>query len=174
MTVEAGDGRNKVSDLLARRMLAQQRRDQPRCWGRSSDALALYAVGAGRRPRTPGVPDSQGPSGFSFRGENTDWRCPSDPSDLLACELTYEMGDEAEQERMLPALIEFRSWVLDGITRTGDVVAAKGYRERVFAMEEWVPYRHRWIHGSPAAPEVPVAQSGEPMTCPSSPQQCSR
>lgn len=59
-----------------------------RCTGRSSDALAWYAVGARPEPR---------PEEY-----------PADLSDLGACERTYEMAPPHVQRRMLLVLEMYR------------------------------------------------------------------
>ncbi len=64
--------------------------DVPRCWGKSSDALALYAIG--------------GP-------EPTERDYPSDHSDLDACERTYRMAPPRLAERMQPVLDKYRAHI---------------------------------------------------------------
>jgi len=103
--------------FLAKRMLARQQHRHPRCWGISSDALALYGVGGGPRPQTPGWAASL--SGRSWSGSECGDNYPHDEGDLLACELTYEMAPPRAQIRMLPVLKEFRRWVTQGINRYG-------------------------------------------------------
>lgn len=106
-----------MSDFLAERMLAERQRRQPRCWGISSDALALYGLGKGPRPQTPGWAAS--PGGSSWTAEECGHDYPHDQSDLLACELTYEMAPVEARIRMLPVLEEFRRWVNEGLNRYG-------------------------------------------------------
>lgn len=56
-----------------------------RCWGLSSDGLATFAIG-GPEPR----------------------HAPADPSDLLACELTYQMAPAHLRPAMDPWLEKWR------------------------------------------------------------------
>lgn len=75
-------------------MSARERRREnhyePRCWGLSSDALALFGIGG---------------------DEPSERNYPSDPSDLLACILTYRMAPEWAAERMAPVLEKFTAHV---------------------------------------------------------------
>jgi uncharacterized protein YuzE len=81
-----------VLEFLVARHEAGQRRELPRCYGMSSDALAYY--GAGKR-------------GEPIEG----WDYPADPDDLGACERTYDMAPEHIKQRMLPVLEKFRAHV---------------------------------------------------------------
>lgn len=96
-------------------MLARQQNRHPRCWGISSDALALYALGYGPRPQTPGWSET----GSSWSGDECGQNYPMDQADLDACELTYSMAPVAAKIRMLPVLEEFRRWVNEGLNRYG-------------------------------------------------------
>jgi hypothetical protein len=109
-----------VGEFLSRRMLAHQRLDRYRCWGMSSDALALFGVGGGPRPRVPGRPTEPGRT--LWNGEECGKGYPMDTSDLLACERTYAMAPAGAKPRMLPVLEEFRAWVYEGRNRYGEVV----------------------------------------------------
>jgi len=102
--------------FLTARMLAERQHRNPRCYGISSDALALYGLSAGPRPQTPGWSNGYG---RSWSGDECGTDYPHDKSDLLACELTYEMAPPHVQMRMLPVLEEFRRWVNDGLNRYG-------------------------------------------------------
>jgi hypothetical protein len=93
MTLAAGmhDGRLR---FVARRYLADgsgANFRSTRCMGVSSDALAWYAVGIRVEP----MPEEY----------------PLDPSDLAACERTYEMAPEFLRERMEPVLTRYRAAV---------------------------------------------------------------
>jgi hypothetical protein len=90
LKVKNGRLRAELEFILAR-LEAERNHVYPRCWGISSNALALYAIRRGRRPA---------------RSE-----FPSDKDDLGACERTYEMAPPHLQERMLPVLEEFRAAV---------------------------------------------------------------
>lgn len=85
--------------FLGERYRRQQERNQPRCWGISSDALALVGVGAIERPPR-----------HDF---------PSDEDDLAACERTYAMAPPHIQARMLPVLEEYRAAIADKAVRYG-------------------------------------------------------
>lgn len=104
-----------VRPWFAERQRLHHHYEGPRCWGRSSDALALYGVGIGLRPQTPGWSDT----GSSWTREECGQDYPHDEGDLRACELTYDMADVASQMRMLPVLEEFRRWVREGLNRYG-------------------------------------------------------
>jgi hypothetical protein len=79
--------------FLIERMLAEKAHKQPRCYGISSDAMALYAVGLRDKPQFDEFPHDQG--------------------DLDACELTYKMAPGSLQlgDRMTPLLEEYRAFV---------------------------------------------------------------
>lgn len=106
--------------FVLERMTAQHEHRRPRCYGKSSDALTLYALGKGPRPQTPGRPDRAG--GHSWSGAECGRDFPHDGGDLAACELTYEMAPAVLQRRMLPILVEFRAWVREGENRYGDKI----------------------------------------------------
>lgn len=122
-------------DFVTARMEAQRKHYRPRCWGRSSDALMMYGLGKGPRPILPGRTAEQiqvyesgerfvfsTRGGYSLHGDNCGTEYPHDIDDLNACERTYEMAPPWVQERMLPVLLEFRSWVLEGRNRYGEVI----------------------------------------------------
>lgn len=77
--------------FITERMAAERSRREPRCWGISSDTLALWAVRGGEEP--------------------TEYNYPSDTSDLMACVLTYRMAPKHLQERMKPVLDKFTEYV---------------------------------------------------------------
>lgn len=81
--------------FLAARMHAEQfqPREPDRCWGISSDALALFGVGG--------------------RTEPTRWRYPADRWDLRACERTYLMAPDDVRAVMLPVLEKYRTYVAE-------------------------------------------------------------
>lgn len=110
----------EILDFVLERMVAHRERREPRCWGISSDALALYALGKGPRPEVPGRPDS--PGGGSWHGSQVGREYPHDESDLRACEATYAMAPESLQVVMLPVLQEFQAWVREGLNRYGEKV----------------------------------------------------
>jgi hypothetical protein len=85
--------------FLGERYDRSQKRNQPRCWGISSDALALVGVGAIRRPLRQDF--------------------PSDEDDLAACERTFVMAPPHIQARMLPVLEEYRAAIADKAVRYG-------------------------------------------------------
>ena len=107
-------------EFVLARVTAEARRVYPRCWGLSSNALAMYALGRGPRPRVPGTSTSRG---FWVGEECGSFDCPADEDDLGACELTYAMAPPHLQERMLPVLVEFRGWVRERRNRHGAVEA---------------------------------------------------
>lgn len=119
---------------LAARMNAERKFLEPRCWGRSSDAMALYGLGEGPRPTIPGRMTAQiemgrrwafsTKAGGSWSGDECGRDYPADMSDLNACERTYEMAPLWVQERMRPVLEEFRQWVLHGVNRYGERIQA--------------------------------------------------
>ena len=76
--------------LLLDRKDRQADRRQPRCWGISSDALAVGAIRR-RRPRRHDY--------------------PSDPSDLAACERTYRMAPDHLRTFMALVLVDYRAHV---------------------------------------------------------------
>ena len=110
---------NTELDWITDRMMAHREHRRPRCWGISSDAMALYGLGKGPRPTVPGTPTR--PGGQSWRGEECGSDHPHDEADLKACELTYEMAPVIAQIAMLPVLEEFRGWVREGRNRYGVV-----------------------------------------------------
>lgn len=77
--------------FIIERMVAEREHRRPRCWGRSSDALAIWSIKGGPEP------------------SESDY--PSDPSDLMACLLTYQMAPERLQRRMAPVLERFQRHV---------------------------------------------------------------
>jgi hypothetical protein len=79
-------------DFVLARSEAERNHVYPRCWGISSNALAVYALG---------------------RGPHPDRVCdfPYDEDDLAACERTYEMAPPHLRERMTPVLEQYRAWV---------------------------------------------------------------
>lgn len=81
-----------TSAWLARRMLAKAAREQPRCWGISSDAMVLTALGEGRP-------------------ELSDY--PRDVGDLNACERTFAMAPDMMKWRMKPVLDDYREHVAE-------------------------------------------------------------
>lgn len=109
-----------ILEFVLDRMAAERERRTPRCWGMSSDALTLYALGKGPRPEVPGRPDR--PGGRSWRSSEVGQNYPHDESDLRACELTYAMAPESVQVVMLPVLNEFQAWVREGKNRYGEMV----------------------------------------------------
>lgn len=70
-----------------------------RCSGVSSDAMAWFAVGMRDEPRRE--------------------EYPLDPSDLAACERTYEMAPEFLRERMEPVLARYRAAVAKSYPEVG-------------------------------------------------------
>lgn len=108
----------RIASFLAARMAAKQSRREPRCWGISSDALALYGVGVGPRPTVPGRPESPG----CWRGDEVGRHFPHDEGDLMACEITYGMAPPEARKRMLPVLEELERWVRHGENRYGEGV----------------------------------------------------
>lgn len=80
-----------VEEFLARRQLAAFKHEMPRCYGISSNALALYATG--------------------YRHEPTLYDYPSDQSDLDACERTYAMAPEHLLDVMKPVMAKYREHV---------------------------------------------------------------
>lgn len=105
-------------DFVLARVLAEQRYDQPRCYGLSSNALAMYALGRGPRPQVPGKPTSRG----RWDDDECGRHYPHDKDDLAACQRTYDMAPPHLKERMAPVLEEFRGWVLERRNRHGEVV----------------------------------------------------
>lgn len=77
--------------LLTARHLAQERHDDKRCWGISSDALTYFALGLAGEPSVSSY--------------------PVDKDDLRACERTYRMASKRLQKRMLPVLRKYRRHV---------------------------------------------------------------
>lgn len=78
--------------LLARRWRAQYiDRSEWRCWGVSSDTLALFAVGV-----LDDIPEMN---------------YPADRGDLDACERTYAMASHRMQKRMQPMMQRLRAHV---------------------------------------------------------------
>lgn len=78
--------------VLARTSAAVAHR-LPRCYGLSSDALAFFALGK--------------------RDEPTEWDYPMDPSDLAACQMTYDMAPAHLKPVMLPVLAKMRGYVAE-------------------------------------------------------------
>ena len=101
----------------------ERERREPRCTGRSSNALAEYALGWRERPYTPGTPNSKG--GSTWLNDECGDSYPSDRGDLRACELTYLLAPKWMRDRMLPVLQEFRDFVLEGKNRYGEVLWPK-------------------------------------------------
>lgn len=88
---EPDSGADRASEALA---FLAARRYHPRlarCTGRSSDALAWWAVGHGPKP--------------------TEDVYPSDPADLAACQRTYAMAPGWAQKRMKPVMDRYRAAV---------------------------------------------------------------
>lgn len=77
-----------------------------RCTGHSSDALAWFAVG--------------------MRSEPEPKDCPLDPSDLAACERTYEMAPEFLRELMAPVLARYRAAVAKSYPEVSSSVLPDG------------------------------------------------
>jgi hypothetical protein len=77
-----------------------------RCTGVSSDALAWFAV--------------------ERRDEPKPHEYPLDPSDLAACERTYEMAPEFLQERMAPVLARYRAAVAKSYPEVSSSVLPDG------------------------------------------------
>lgn len=77
--------------FITERMTAHREYREPRCWGISSDALALWAVKGGEEPA------------------ERDY--PSDTSDLMACILTYRMAPDHLRDRMKPVLDKYAAHV---------------------------------------------------------------
>lgn len=94
--------------------------------GRSSDALAIYALGRGPRPQAPGHPDR--PGGMCWHSEECGRGDPMDESDLLACTITYLTAPDDLKPRMAPVLAEMERWVWHGINRHGEKLT-KGTRD---------------------------------------------
>lgn len=119
--------------FMVARAQAKTGRSEFRCWGISSDALALFAVAGGDPPTAPGRPEheptEEHPYPASWHGAECSHSGPYDPSDLAACERTYLMAPDDLRERMAPVLLEFQRWVLDGINRHGQKIA-RGYAGR--------------------------------------------
>lgn len=111
---------DETLDFVLERMTAQREHRRPRCWGISSDALTLYALGKGPRPQTPGRPER--PGGSTWQGSEVGSDYPHDEDDLRACELTYAMAPAHLQIIMLPVLKEFQAWVREGKNRYGEKV----------------------------------------------------
>jgi hypothetical protein len=109
---------DEIMEFVLERMKAQREHRRPRCYGISSDALTLYALGKGPRPQTPGRPDREG--GATWTGSEVGRDYPHDESDLGACELTYAMAPEVVKVAMAPVLEEFRAWVREGKNRYGE------------------------------------------------------
>lgn len=107
-------------DFIAYRALARSDYKQPRCYGMSSDALALYAVGIGPRPTVPGRPSS--PGGRVWKDEECGRDYPHDEADLAACQRTFDMAPAHLRERMRPVLDEFTGWVRERRNRYGEVI----------------------------------------------------
>lgn len=106
--------------FLAARVVAQHQRTRPRCYGISSDALALYALGLVRRPQVPGTPTREG--GHSWFGSECGSDYPFDLDDLAACQRTFDMAPPHLQERMRPVLDEFTGWIRERRNRHGEVI----------------------------------------------------
>ena len=117
----------RVAAFLAARMRAEQRLQEPRCWGISSDALALYGVGQGERPTVPGWTNK--PGVLAWTGSECGRGYPHDEGDLMACEITYAMAPREVRERMLPVLEEFERYVRRGINRYGEPVGTAAPEE---------------------------------------------
>jgi hypothetical protein len=111
---------DEIMAFVLERMVAEREHRRPRCYGVSSDALTLYALGKGPRPQTPGRPDREG--GGSWRGDEVGRDYPHDEADLRACELTYAMAPAVLKVSMAPVLDEFRAWVREGKNRYGEKV----------------------------------------------------
>lgn len=111
---------DEILDFVLERMKARWEHRRPRCYGISSDALTLFALGKGPRPTTPGRPDHDG--GTSWSGSEVGRDYPHDEADLSACELTYAMAPEVVKIAMAPILEEFRAWVRKGKNRYGEPV----------------------------------------------------
>jgi hypothetical protein len=124
----------KERDFMLQRTLMQHRRIEPRCYGISSDALALYALGLGPRPRVPGRPVEPGRT--SWLGAECGDNYPADADDLAACRITYNMAPGHLQKKMRPVLDEFRAWVEEGKNRYGEVVMPRGNSGRLERREQ--------------------------------------
>ncbi len=107
-------------DFLTARAVAEHLREYPRCYGRSSNALALYALGVARRPQVPGTPTHEG--GHSWFGDQCGSDYPLDEYDLAACERTFKMAPAHLRDRMSPVLDEFTAWVRERRNRHGVVI----------------------------------------------------
>lgn len=124
MSVVAEKGSDRAPDVelsFLKERHDLQRRSQCvwRCWGLSSDDLAIWAT-----CDNPGTP---------FTG-----RHPLDPSDLLACELTAALAPVHVAERMRSVLALFR---LEVETRyPGAVALTRG--EAAYALETGLPGRY--------------------------------
>ncbi len=107
-------------DFLTARAVAEHLLQHPRCYGLSSNALALYALGVARRPQVPGTPTHEG--GHSWFGDQCGSDYPFDEGDLAACERTFEMAPDHLRGRMRPVLDEFTAWVRERRNRHGVVI----------------------------------------------------
>lgn len=105
--------------VMARSEAARKHRN-PRCYGLSSDAMALYGLGRAPRPQVPGHTVAPGVLGWTGEECGTDY--PHDLSDLDACERTFRMAPPWVQDRMAPVLEDFRDWVIEGRNRHGEVI----------------------------------------------------
>ena len=105
-----------VIDWIRERYDAEQRRDDPRCWGLSSDALMWAAIDADPTPPY----------------------APSDPPDLLACELTCLMGPSELRPAMEKWLRLWRDEVYERYPRSRLEVdeAIRRWRVRRAALAE--------------------------------------
>lgn len=90
-------------EFVARRQEARDYSRSPRCWGISSDALTMFGLG------------------YTDEVRRADY--PADPSDLLACQLTYEMAPKTVQRRMKPALDDFWTHVVGKYPDTARTMA---------------------------------------------------
>lgn len=114
---------NEVLEFVLARDKARANHERPRCYGVSSDALVLYALGQGPRPTVPGRPETE--NGGSWRGKECGFSYPHDEADLAACERSYDMAPPSLQAIMLPVLDEFRAWVREGRNRYGEQVPSR-------------------------------------------------
>lgn len=130
------DAADATAAWLAARMVARQQRERPRCWGVSSDALALYGAGYGPRPEIPGAPAEATPNSGRWTPQEAGRSYPLDVDDLNACERTVAMAPEGPRRRMAPVLEQFRSYVLDGRDRHGNPAHLQHARGRA----GWEPH----------------------------------
>jgi hypothetical protein len=81
----------EANEFLLARDENRRKRNRPRCFGTSSDALAFYGAGRAQEPSS--------------------WEYPVDRDDLNACELTFGMAPVWMRVRMAPVIEKYREAV---------------------------------------------------------------